>query len=135
MKKVALAVAAAVGLSAAANAADMAVKARPAPLPIPVWNWTGGYIGVNVGYGWSDANVDVGHNSPAFFGPAFAAGSTPNSYATHPEGFIGGGQIGYNWQASNWVFGLEADIQGTDIKRTQIINTVVPPFVPGFGSA
>jgi outer membrane immunogenic protein len=32
------------------------------------------------------------------------------------DGVIGGGQIGYNWQVTNWVFGLEADIQGTDEK-------------------
>ena len=29
------------------------------------------------------------------------------------NGVIGGGQIGYNWQSSNWLFGLEADIQGS----------------------
>ena len=31
----------------------------------------------------------------------------------HPDGFMGGGQIGYNWQFSPiWVVGLEADFQG-----------------------
>jgi outer membrane immunogenic protein len=29
------------------------------------------------------------------------------------DGAIGGGQIGYNWQANRWVFGLEADIQAS----------------------
>jgi outer membrane immunogenic protein len=29
-----------------------------------------------------------------------------------PDGYIGGAQIGYNWQAANWVYGLEADFQG-----------------------
>jgi outer membrane immunogenic protein len=29
----------------------------------------------------------------------------------------GGGQLGYNWQFDNkWVFGLEADFQGSDQK-------------------
>ena len=32
------------------------------------------------------------------------------------DGVVGGGQIGYNWQTQNWVWGLEADIQGTDEK-------------------
>lgn len=31
-----------------------------------------------------------------------------------PDGVVGGGQVGYNWQANNnWVFGLEADIQAS----------------------
>jgi outer membrane immunogenic protein len=30
------------------------------------------------------------------------------------NGVLGGGQIGYNWQQGNWVFGLEVDGQGTD---------------------
>ena len=32
------------------------------------------------------------------------------------DGVIGGGQIGYNWQVQNWVWGLEADIQGSGQK-------------------
>jgi outer membrane immunogenic protein len=32
------------------------------------------------------------------------------------DGIIGGGQIGYNWQRDKWVFGLEADIQGSGQK-------------------
>jgi outer membrane immunogenic protein len=32
------------------------------------------------------------------------------------NGVIGGGQIGYNWQRDRWVFGLEADIQGSGQK-------------------
>jgi outer membrane immunogenic protein len=40
------------------------------------------------------------------------------------NGVIGGGQIGYNWQQSNWVFGLEADIQGSGQKGN---NSAVCP--------
>lgn len=123
------------GAAGAASAADLAVKAPPAPPPAPVWSWTGGYIGLNAGGGWTDNHVDVGFNNPTFFGPAFAAGATPNSYSTNPSGFIGGGQIGYNWQVSSFVWGLEADIQGADITGSQSINTNVPNFVAGFGTA
>ena len=35
---------------------------------------------------------------------------------TSLDGIVGGGQIGYNWQMQRAVFGLEADIQGTDEK-------------------
>jgi outer membrane immunogenic protein len=33
------------------------------------------------------------------------------SAGTKASGFIGGVQAGYNWQSSNWVYGIEADIQ------------------------
>ncbi|XSC45975.1 outer membrane protein [Bradyrhizobium sp. RDT10] len=32
------------------------------------------------------------------------------------DGAIAGGQIGYNWQSNNWVFGIEADAQWSDEK-------------------
>ena len=53
-----------------------------------------------------------------------------------PSGFIGGGQIGYNWQYSPLiVVGLEADIQGAIEKDTT--NNLTQSFsylvqVPGF---
>jgi outer membrane immunogenic protein len=42
------------------------------------------------------------------FGTSFSADGS-----TTLNGFIGGGQLGYNWQAGNWVYGFEADFQGT----------------------
>jgi outer membrane immunogenic protein len=106
-----------------AFAADMAVTAVPAtplPPPAPVYGWTGWYLGGNVGYGWGNATtnlsgtgnvslVSIGTTSfPSNF--AFA-----NSDSAQPNGVIGGGQIGYNFQqyGLNWVLGLEADIQGS----------------------
>jgi outer membrane immunogenic protein len=40
------------------------------------------------------------------------------------DGFIGGGQFGYNWQANNWVYGFEADFQGTGQKGSA--NAICP---------
>ena len=37
------------------------------------------------------------------------------------DGVIGGAQIGYNWQNSRWVFGVETDIQGSRQKRQWIV--------------
>jgi len=45
------------------------------------------------------------------------------------DGIIGGGQIGYNWQANQWVFGLEADFQGSGQKGDG--SFFIPP-VGGF---
>jgi outer membrane immunogenic protein len=102
MKKVAFAaVVASILAGGAASAADMAVKARPAPPPVvAIYNWTGFYIGANAGYSWSETNVDY-----LFGGVVLPAAS----HTQRHDGFMGGGQIGYNWQSANWVFGIEAD--------------------------
>ena len=92
----------------AAQAADLPAKAPAAVAPTYApYNWTGLYLGVNAGGGWGD------HTTKGTL-----AGATLFNINTKPDGFIGGGQIGYNWQASNWVFGVEADIQGADQKGT-----------------
>jgi outer membrane immunogenic protein len=81
-------------------AADMAVKAPPAPYVAPTFNWTGFYIGGNVGGGWLTAPV-----TDNFTGVNVG---TPSQGA-----FIGGGQVGYNWQFSPYgVFGVEGFFDG-----------------------
>lgn len=79
-----------------AMAADLPAKA-PAPVVVPAASWAGFYIGGHVGAAWAQS-----HNSNAYTA-AFGADRTSST------GFIGGGQIGYNWQSGNFVFGLEAD--------------------------
>jgi outer membrane immunogenic protein len=93
-----------------AMAADMPVKAPKAPVVIP-YSWTGFYVGANVGYSWGRAETDFTASNLALLGGgAF-------SHEHDLNGVIGGGQIGYNWQANNqWVFGLEADFQGSGEK-------------------
>ena len=91
-----------------ASAADMALKAPP--LPAPVYSWTGWYVGLNLGGSFGKA-ADTS---------TFGAGPTVfSSTSSRLDGVIGGGQIGYNWQAnSNWLLGLEADIQGSSERGT-----------------
>src|SRR3974390_1156413 len=88
-----LATAGGLAVAPGAQAADMLVKAPPPPPP----SWTGFYIGAHVGAAWENMNAE-------------------NYYSrlNHVDGstFIGGGQIGYNWQHGNSVFGLEGDISG-----------------------
>jgi opacity protein-like surface antigen len=67
--------------------------------------WTGFYFGAHAGADWSSVNVnhltmDDGHGGSAGFG----GGSLTST------GAIGGGQLGYNWQTSNFVLGLEVDL-------------------------
>jgi outer membrane immunogenic protein len=84
-----------------AQAADMPIKA---PRYIePAASWAGWYIGVHAGAAWQQTQTDS-------FDSYFLSGLGNTSASK--TGFIGGGQIGYNWQHGNFVFGLEGDISG-----------------------
>jgi outer membrane immunogenic protein len=102
-----VAAACAVGAAVAADLpANMVIKASPvrsAP------NWTGFYGGVNVGGSWGHQRVSL---DDATMGTRLLS-SSPGQ-----NGAIGGGQVGYNWQPLDrpWVFGVEADIQGSGQK-------------------
>ncbi|HKA71511.1 MAG TPA: outer membrane protein, partial [Xanthobacteraceae bacterium] len=92
--------------AAAADLGRMPAKAPPIAAPVPVQNWTGLYVGGNAGYSWGRTDVD--YNLGGF--PTFSTTLDPNS-------FIGGGQIGYNWQLGTMVLGIEGDLawrHGTD---------------------
>jgi outer membrane immunogenic protein len=92
-----LALTAAVATSGAAMAADIVRGPSPYYAPTPAaYNWRGFYAGLNAGYEW---------------------GSISNNGA-EPSGLFGGGQIGYNWQFSQFVFGAETDIQGSGADDT-----------------
>jgi outer membrane immunogenic protein len=82
-----------------AQAADMPIKA--ARYVEPAANWAGWYIGAHAGAAWQQTNASTTDDKKAFANTTFSK-----------TGFIGGGQIGYNWQHGNFVFGLEGDISG-----------------------
>jgi outer membrane immunogenic protein len=82
--------------------ADLGTKGPlKAPPPLaPVFSWTGFYVGGHGGYGWSD------------------------SQGTSMSGGFGGGQVGYNYQMNNFVWGIEGDIAGADISQTETFGRV-----------
>ena len=113
-----------------ASAADIPVKApRMAPVVAPAFTWTGCYIGGNIGGKW------VRTSGSASIGPsALTAGSTVVFPDADTSTLIGGGQVGCNWQApgSNWVFGIEGDLDWQRWSRTNtLVGTLPPLFVPG----
>jgi outer membrane immunogenic protein len=96
-------------------AADLPVKARPAPAPAPVWSWTGFYIGAHVGGAWGTIESELtGFGGP---GPGPGGFGFPLASGTI-NGFLGGGQIGYNIQNGFVVFGIEADASWSNLKGT-----------------
>jgi outer membrane immunogenic protein len=102
-----------------ALAADLGPKppAYKAPGYVPAFSWTGWYIGGNVGYGWGSSTNPVITGTGGDSVPFLTDGG--NVFPSlSPKGLIGGGQIGYDWQANNWVLGLVADFQGADIKAS-----------------
>lgn len=131
----ALAAVAVFGFASVASAADPSVKAQP-PLSSPsVYSWSGFYAGLNAGGGWGNTTIDNSMTPgtcsqgpqacPSFFGALNTY--VPAQFDTHPSGFIGGGQIGYNYQIMpNWVAGLEADFQGADIKGAANASNSAP---------
>jgi outer membrane immunogenic protein len=140
MKKLLISSIAALGLlGTPAFAADMAVKAPP-PAPAPVFSWTGFYVGGNIGASFGRAKSDFKGApvsvtlTPPGGTPFSVPGFSHSDDIVEPSGFIGGGQIGYNWQLSPiWVAGLEADFQGADEKAGATFTTAFPNLPPGPG--
>ena len=92
----------ALSLSAPASAADLAARPytkAPPPMVAAIYDWSGFYVGLNGGWGSSHKCWD--------FVPVARPSCSPEGCHDATGGTIGG-QIGYRWQASNWVFGLEA---------------------------
>jgi len=129
LKTVAVAAVTTVAAITAASAADLA--ARPytkAPAMVePIYDWTGFYIGGNVGYSWGrsrDTSTLTNGAGTVLFSSIDRA---------NMDGVIGGGQIGYNWQVQNWVWGLEADIQGSGQKGSRAFLCPTGVCSPPFG--
>jgi outer membrane immunogenic protein len=113
-----------------ALAADMAAPVYKAPPPpAPVCNWCGFYIGVNAGAEWtkSDFTSTMGPGGGFFIPASIAFINTIGNGSARKTGFIGGGQIGYNWQFNNIVLGVEADFDGVASGRATFNAAGVTP--------
>jgi outer membrane immunogenic protein len=110
-----------------ALAADLPSRKAPPPVYIPPPLWTGFYLGLNAGYSWdANPNITTGgygvagefdRNFPGFDHVTPDALSASGIANANSSGFIGGVQAGYNYQwGSNFVVGLEADLQGSGVR-------------------
>jgi outer membrane immunogenic protein len=94
-----------------ATAADL--RARPAYKAeqvsvVPYHSWTGFYIGAHLGGAW--AKKDWSENPIGSIGSHVA------------DGFIGGFQVGYNWQTGPWVFGIEGQFSWGDLTGSHVFS-------------
>lgn len=133
--------------STALYAADMPVKAPPLPA---AFSWAGAYVGANAGavldrndvgqvnltspgFVFSDPNGAFAGFPTFFFGFPGAFQSVPTNQTRAGASFIGGGQIGYNFQSGNIVYGVEADFQLMRSRDT--ISGALLEFTPGVAPA
>ena len=100
--------------------AGTAVAAEPPPAPppiyvppVPIFTWTGVYVGAQIGYAWGTTDINLGDNFGDFI-----------SFSENNNGVIGGAHVGYNLQLSQWVIGLEGDVDGSSLSKT-VSNTLV----------
>lgn len=90
--------------------------------------WSGFYVGGNAGYAWAaDPSMTCTSTAPGLASPCLRNTFT----APKPAGGEYGVQAGYNWQSSNWVFGLEADISKLDVSGS---SQQFPGIDPGKGA-
>jgi outer membrane immunogenic protein len=122
MKK-ALLVGVSFAVTAPALAADLPARApapayTKAPVMAPIYNWAGFYIGVDAGGGSSRNCWDL--NSVLGVPVSIAEG------CHNATGALAGGQVGYRWQMTNWVFGLEAQGDWADLKGSNTSQATAP---------
>jgi outer membrane immunogenic protein len=109
IRKFSMATAVLMAATGAALAADLPSR-RPPPVfvPPPLFTWTGVYLGGDIGYAWGSDRINV---------LGFDA------ISASPQGVVGGGHIGYNYQINQFVLGLEGDVSGTNFR-----NNIIGPF-------
>ncbi len=112
---IALVVGSTLAIARTGSAADLPMKAPPAPaITTPIW--TGFYVGGHIGDGWGDKSWTQGSEGTISFVLPPLTGGPPDLIGIPGQalgkasmnGLLGGLQAGYNYQAGQWVFGVEA---------------------------
>jgi outer membrane immunogenic protein len=124
MKKFLLATVAFAALSSAASAADLAARpyTKAPAIVAAVYDWSGFYIGVNGGWGEAHRNPHVN-----------VLGADIDLGSHDADGGTVGGQVGYRWQANQWVFGLEAQGNWADFRGSHNLTVGGVPIPGTFG--
>jgi outer membrane immunogenic protein len=104
------------------DAVGPGVYKAPAIVAVPS-NWTGPYVGASLGFGSQWSKQPIGLAASGFGIPdavesaasSVAIASVPASVITDPNGYIAGGEVGYNYQIDRFVIGAEADLSASGI--------------------
>jgi outer membrane immunogenic protein len=129
MKRISSGILLAVALAMPAMAADIAAKApiyKAAPRVL-AYNWTGFYVGAHAGYGWGTADIDISNFGANWCVPCqgtLIANGTPS---LRVDGYVVGGQAGFNQQVGQWVFGVEADLASARLKGSRTTGVITSP--------
>jgi outer membrane immunogenic protein len=108
MKRVLLSGVALAALVGSATAADIPRRVErqvtaPVPYVAAAYNWTGFYAGINAGWGWGTGSLNGSRRTGDVDG----------------DGGLIGGQIGYNWQIGQIVWGLETDLNWSGMEASR----------------
>ena len=79
--------------------------------------WAGPYVGIHGGYALDEDNTVFVGGAQASNNTAIAAGNRPSQLIRDKDGYVAGGQSGWNIQAGRVVLGLEGDFSATDFSR------------------
>jgi outer membrane immunogenic protein len=124
MKKFVIAGAAFAALiGSSAFAADMGLKAPAAPTYTPPSSWSGFYIGANGGYGWSQSSTTA---DPFQNFTTATPVIPPFGISQQLSGALAGVQLGYNYQMSAWVLGVEGDFDGAGLNNSSQATALDP---------
>jgi outer membrane immunogenic protein len=87
----------ALGAGSSALAADLRVPYKAPPV-VETWSWTGFYVGVHFGAAWGTKQQTI---------TTFDTPPVPVTQSSHTvNGWLGGGQVGFNYQVDRWVWGV-----------------------------
>jgi outer membrane immunogenic protein len=110
------------------HAADMDARAPYIKAPaMSVYDWTGFYLGGSVGGVRQQASTGYSSDpsslvSATLFAPALDLGNLASSSSQNGTGVLGGVTVGYNWQQSSLVYGIEGDWSWTSVRATSSIS-------------
>jgi outer membrane immunogenic protein len=88
--------------------------------PVPFYDWTGVYVGANAGYASATINDTT------------SSGGVSTTSSQTMTGFVGGGQLGANFQYRHTVFGIELD---TDVTSQKTSSDALTASMPSFATA
>ncbi len=124
--------AASVALATAAGAADLPTRKSPPPPMVPVappFSWTGFYVGATVGGVWGTGTASA---NATYNGQVLGSAYIPTSLGNGSSGWLGGGEVGYNYQMGSAVVGVEDDLQWvTNSKSATYTGATLGPPING----